>query len=575
MLVEYVTVAAYLIVLVVTGLLFSRLSTHTGDYIRAGGQGVWWMVGTSMLMSGISAFTFTGNGSAAYSAGPTFLVIYVANVLGYIVAGWFLAGWLRQTRAHTSMDIVRSRFGTATEQFALVAGVILQPMRAAIQLWALGVFASTAFGFPLQETIVILGAIVVFYSTTGGKWAVLATDFVQGVVLFPITVLLAVLALREIGGFGEFFGYFNKPEFAADFSLVKEPTQFPEGRFSMKWIVAIFIMQFYAQIGINESGRYLSTKDGREARRAAWLACVLMAVGSVVWFIPPMVARFLFHAEIDAMDVKNPAESAYVFLSRRLLPSGLMGVMIAAMFSATMSSMDTGLNDQAGIIIRNFVARIREFLGRAPLTNRVEMAVCRVTTIVLGLLVITVSLLLSAQENFPLFDAYLILASTIGIPIGFPMLAGLWLRRLPGWSYFAIFLGCLAPSLYALYDAKANGAVWTIQDRSIAIFVCGLLATLACLPFNRLSPARHRNRETEFFRTMLTPVDFEKETGGNRDHQQLQLLGNVTLVMSGLVALLMLLPNPVSGRLLIGAIAASTGTVGLLLRLGARRARKD
>ena len=119
---EYLIVGIYLLVLVVTGVVFSRFSRTASDYVRAGAQGAWWLLGTSIIMAAISAFTFTGNGSAAYSAGPTFLVIYLANVIALVIGGSFLAGWFRQTRAHTTMDVVRARFGTAVEQFAVAEG---------------------------------------------------------------------------------------------------------------------------------------------------------------------------------------------------------------------------------------------------------------------------------------------------------------------------------------------------------------------------------------------------------------------------------------------------------------------
>ncbi|MDT8405593.1 hypothetical protein, partial [Sulfuriflexus sp.] len=77
------------------------------DFVRGGAQGTWWLVGTSMLMSGISAFTFTGNGSAAFDAGPTFLVIYVANCSAYLIGWLFLGAWFRQTRAYTAADVLR------------------------------------------------------------------------------------------------------------------------------------------------------------------------------------------------------------------------------------------------------------------------------------------------------------------------------------------------------------------------------------------------------------------------------------------------------------------------------------
>ena len=568
---EYLTVGVYLVVLVVTGVVFSRFSRTASDYVRAGGQGTWWIVGTSVIMAAISAFTFTGNGSAAYSAGPTFLVIYLANVIALAVGGCFLAGWFRQTRAHTTMDVVRARFGTAVEQFAVATNVLLQPLGASIQLWALAVFASTTFGFPLRETIVITGLIVVFYATLGGKWAVLANDFVQGIILFPITVLLAVLALHQVGGISAFLGYFSDPRFARDFAWVKEPGQFPGDAFTVKWVVMIFLMQLYAQVSITQAGRFLAAKDGREARRAAWLAAGLMVVGTLVWFVPPMVARFMHAEAINGLGVGKPAESAYAFIAARLLPNGLMGVMIAAMFAATLSSMDAGLNEQAGIIVRNLIGRLRGFLGRPELAAGREVLLCRVITLVLGTFVISMSLLLSAQDDFPLFEAYFVIATTVGIPLGFPLLSGLWIRRLPPWAYPAIFGACLLPSLYALYDGKVHGTPWTIQDRTLWIFVFGIGATLACALLARFSSPAHRERERQFFATLRRPVDFAAEVGESRDRAQLVLLGRTVLVLSALLASLLFLPNPWTGRLAIAAVVTVTGLVGLGLVAAGRR----
>ena len=66
---------------------------------------------------------------------------------------------------------------------------------------------------------------------------------------------------------------------------------------------------------------------------AAWLACGLMAVGSLVWFFPPMVARFLYGDAVMAQGINDPATTSYAFIARELLPNGLMGIMIAAMFA--------------------------------------------------------------------------------------------------------------------------------------------------------------------------------------------------------------------------------------------------
>ena len=384
-----------------------RFNRNLSDYIRGGAQGVWWLVGMSMLMSGISAFTFTGNASAVFDAGVTPLVIYFANVLGYAMAALVLAKWFRRTRAHTVPDIMRSRFGSSVEQFNVYVGLVLGPFGAAIQLWALAVFASSVFSLPLHTTIVVIGFVVVFYSTTGGKWAVMATDFVQGIIMIPITILLCYLALVKIGGLGSLISYFSEPAFAHDFQFVKDPGQFPDNKFGLQWIIVIFMMQFFGHLNMGGAYRFLAAKDEKEASKAAWLGMVLMAVGTFVWFIPPMVARFLYQDQVMAMDIENPATASYAFMAITLLPKGLLGIMIAAMFSATMSSMDTGLNNQSGAIMRNLVPRLRHVLGMQPLSDQRGLFWAKVVTVLLGILVISYSLIMSSGTEIVLFDAYM------------------------------------------------------------------------------------------------------------------------------------------------------------------------
>src|SRR5690606_36246991 len=123
--VEYATLIFYFCILVLLGKLFSRFNSNLSDFIRGGAQGSWWLVGTSMLMAGISAFTFTGNASAAYEAGPTFLIIYVANVFSFLIGFWFLGRWMRQTRAYTVPDVLRARFGPKVEQFFAYSALFL------------------------------------------------------------------------------------------------------------------------------------------------------------------------------------------------------------------------------------------------------------------------------------------------------------------------------------------------------------------------------------------------------------------------------------------------------------------
>jgi len=570
MTVEYITLGCYFAMLVFIGFALSKFNTNLSDFVRGGAQATWWLVGSSMVMAGISAFTFTGNASAAFEAGPSMLTIYAANCAGFLVCALFLGAWFRQTRAYTIVDVVRARFGFGPEQFSGYVMLILNPIAAAIQLWALAVFASSIFGFPLGWSIVVIGLIVIAYSTSGGRWAVMATDFAQSLILFAMTILVAVLSLVEIGGLGEFFSYFGDPRFAEDFRFVNEPGRFETNRFSLKWIVVIFFMQFQNHIQMKNAHRFLALKDGREAKKASWFAFTLMAVGTLIWFVPPMVARFLYETEVLAMDAANPSEASYAFMAMKLLPDGMMGVMIAAMFAATMSSMDTGVNNQVGIVVRNMIPRILSGLGRKPMSSPGELALCKAVTVMLGLLIINFSLRMAAQESFILFDAYLLVGSVVGLPLGLPMLAGMYIKRMPPWSYFVIFIGSLLPAIYSLYDAQAHGNEWTIQHRAMWVFIYGIASTLLCMAFWRRTSAKARASVAEFFRTMHTPVDYEKEIGPSVDYRQLKLMGDVASVLGGALFLLLIVPNPWTLRLGILFVAGFILACGLLLRWGAR-----
>lgn len=571
MTIEYITLGAYLVLLPLLGILFSKFNNNLSDYVRGGGQVAWWLSGSSIMMASISAFTFTGNASAAFEAGPTVLTIYAANVVAMLLAGLFLAAWYRQTRAYTPADVVKSRFSVPVEQFSAYAGVLIAPFAAAIQLWALSVFASGTFDVPIELCIFVIGAVVVFYSTTGGKWAVMATDFVQSLILLSITILVAVLCYHKVGGLSEFFGYFSEPKFADDFQFVKEPDQWADGKFSMQWIVVIFIMTIYHQITLNSAGRFLVVKDGKAASKSAFLGAILMALGAAVWFFPPMVARFLYGDEIMAQAIENPENTSYSFIAQKVLPNGLMGVMIAAMFAATMSSMDSGLNAQVGVLARNIIPKVRESFGaKKPMTPKGELRLCKIATLAVGALIITYSYLFSQNKELALFDAYLMINSIITIPLVFPMLVGFWIKRLPSWSYFVMFGFCLLPSIYSFYLKETTGEGFTIQQRAMWIFIFGIIGAIISMPFYRRSPDAYKRRVDDFYKMIRTPIREDEHEGASRAYAQMMLLGRSSVGVGIALLLLLLVPNDTVGTLSVLFISGFCAGIGGLLLWAAR-----
>lgn len=570
MIVEYITLGAYLCVLLVVGALFSKLNRNISDFARGGAQGTWWLVGTSMFMAGVSAFTFTGNASAAFSAGPTFLVIYFANCVGLALCIW-IGPWFRQTRATTWADIMRERFNVGVEQVSAYFALLIQPVAAATQLYALAIFTGAILGIPTPWVIVGLGLVVLIYSTTGGRWAVMATDFVQGIILFALTLLMFFLALDKVGGFEAFFAYFKDPRFASDFQWVKEPGQFPGDQFTWKWIIIIFILQVQGFINLGTAGRFLSAKDSRHARWSAVWACLLMAIGSIIWFVPPMVARFLYSPEIMAMDIKEPATASYAFIAEALLPNGFMGLMLAAMLAATMSSMDTGLNNTTGVIVNNMIPRIRERLKLDPMTPKTELLLCRGFTVLLGLYIIVIGLLLSYQEELSLFEAYLMIAAVVGLPLGMPVLLALWVKRLHWAAYYIIIAFAIMPSAYFVIRSSFFGESSPIQDRMLWIYVFSAFGCILSLPLWKRGKQAYRDKVLAFYEKMHRPVNFEEEIGESNDRFQYLTIGGTALILGSLITLFVFMPNTPAARLQILSVGLSVAAIGCLLLWCARR----
>ncbi len=571
MLTEYLTLAAYFVLLLVIGGIFARFNRNVSAFVRGGARGTWWMVGTSTLMAGISAFTFTGNGAAAFEAGPTMLVIYAANVLGFVVGGLGLAAWFRQTRAYTYGDIVKARFGPAVERTYIGFNVLFGPFSAAVQLWALSLFVGSAFGLPLTTTIIVVGVITLLYSTSGGMWGVMATDVLQGILMYGMTILIAVLSLVHIGGLGAFWTHYQDPSLGEAFQFVKPTGAFPQDRFTWQWIFVAFGMQLLAQLHLASGGRYLAAKDGREAVRSAWLGAIMMAFGSIVWFIPPMVARFLHAPEVLASGLSDPATAAYAVTARHVLPQGMLGLLIAAMFAATMSSIDSGLNVQTGVIVNNMLLPWRAARGRPAWSDRTSLAVCRLISLGFGGLIIAIAIFLSRQGQVQLFDMFMFVGSIITVPIMLPLMAGVVLRRMPAWCYFTLFVGGLLPSLYTLLDERWRGTAWTLQERSTWVVAGAVAALLLSWPFRHRRSQEDREREDQFQALAQTPVDFAAEIGEEVDDAQARIMARIIYVTGLLMLLLLLVPNPLSGRLAILGLALFVMACGWGLRRCARK----
>jgi len=559
--VEYTVIAAYLVLMIVIGFLFRNFNKTTSDYFRGGSQATWWMVGMSAFMSGISAVTFTGNGGAAFDAGWSVLALYLGSVVGLLIQALFLAPWFRQMRATTFPEVVRSRFGPATQQVYACLQLVTFTAYAALWLFGLALFGSSTFGLPIDLMIPLLGVVVLFYSTTGGKWAVMAADFIQGVVMMAVTILLSVLCLVKVGGIGGLLHLISESGNQGRFAFFKAPGAFPDNAYTWQWALAGFLIQVVVNCSANNAAKYFAVKDGREARRAALLSAVLMLAGVAFWFLPPITARLLFESEVLQSGMPKPSEAAFAIISTHLLPIGLIGMMVVAMFSATLSSMDVGLNGNAAIVLRDVLPALCHFLRRPLPPEKKQLLLSRLSTIGFGILIISLATYLSKQKELGIFELVINFSALVTIPITVPMVLCLFVRRVPSWAALFAIGGALIPGIISLLQPGA----WSFQERTFWTTAAGAAAFLFTRLFWKTAPAEYRREVDLFFEQMHRPVDYGNEVGVSSDGRQLRMMGGLSLAVAGFVALLLFVPNPMAGRVCIATLSGAIAAVGACL----------
>jgi solute:Na+ symporter, SSS family len=542
---DYAVLGFYFLLILAIGFGFRGVNKDSSDYFRGSGSMLWWIVGASAFMQQISAFTFTGVAGKAYLDGSIVTVVFFANALGYLANYLWTAQRFRQMRLITPIQAVRERFGPGNEQFFTWIQVPISVLYAAIWLNSLSVFVSAVFDVNFLLALVVTGVVVIVASVVGGSWAAVATDFVQMLVMMLITTVAAALVFFHpaIGGVSGFLAkvptrYFNWTEIAR-----------PE--IVYLWVIGSFAKQMFGLNNLMDSSRYLCARDSRHAKRAALMACILMLIGPFVWFIPPMAAGILAPS-LGARfpQLQNPADGAYVFMGLQTLPAGMMGLLLCGMFAATMASMDSALNRNAGILVKNFYQAVM-----APnATEARQLRVGKLTTALLGATVIASALLLTRFEDLSLFDLMLLYGGLVALPASIPLTLGIFIKRTPPWSgWSTVVIGLiLSFALVKGVDPQAYGrwlgfhgemSVREINDfRFFAgvignITVCSGWFLMSAL-FYRHTGLVRRAAIDGLFARMATPVVFDSEPGAvNHDRRQFRAMGAICFVYSGFLAL--------------------------------------
>ncbi|MGO2478211.1 MAG: sodium:solute symporter family transporter [Pseudoalteromonas sp.] len=575
---DYAVIVGYFLLVIGIGFTFKKMAAKsTSDYFRGGGRMLWWMVGSTAFMAQFSAWTFTGAAGKAFTDGFAVSLVFFANTFAYFCGWAYFAHRFRQMRVDTPTEGIKRRFGSQNELFFSCALIVFSFLNAGIWLNALGVFTSAVFEADINVTIVATGLAVLFISVLSGAWGVVASDFVQTLVVAVVSIACAIVALVMVGGPVELVDNFPS-------GFVMGPDM-NYGLLLVGTFVFFLAKQLITIMNLNDSFRFLNAKDTENARKASLLAMVLMGLGSIIWFIPPWASAILYpDAAVAYADLGNKAADAvYLVFARNAMPIGTVGLLLAALFAASMSSMDSALNKNSGIFIRSIYQPFIEKRNKA-VTDEHLLKMGKILSFISGLLVIVMALFFKSLKELSLFDLMMSFSVMIQVPILIPLIFGLIIKKTPSWAPWVTVAIGLFVSWFVMNVFTADVFSHFIgipeftsreaTDMNLILTIGAHLVITAgffCLTslFYKEENDQYKKQTDEFFKDLETPIIADDEQD-DYDRQQRNKLGSMVMYMGVGIIFMSLIPNPWWGRLIFVCCAFIILATGGLLKKSAK-----
>lgn len=572
---DYTVIGVYLAFMMGIGFLWSRINKNASDFFRGGGNILWWISGMSSLAVGLTAYSFTAASAKVFETGFLLVIVYLLCTIPYLLIYFFMAARYRQMRAVTVCDAIRRRFGKPTEQFWVWMALPVGLFQGGLMLYVVALFISAAVGLPIIPTIIILAIAVTILASSGGSYAVSASDFIQMLIIIVVsaTIFIRCLMLPEVGGFSGFFR--QMPEHYINFNLFERPSVW------ISLIVMFSSVNVLRAMDLNTNGaKFLTVKDGHHAKKACMMTIIGTALVPLIAFTPVMAAGMM-HFDLPSMfpNLRSADEGAYIAIAQKVLPQGMMGLMVCSIFAATLSSMDTALNKNAGFFVKNFYGDIIN----PNASEKTLLRLGRVFSLVFGGIVMGTAILVSIFRDADLFSMLLKLNVLLQFPLIIPMVLGILYKRTPGWSCWSTVIVSMltAWTTQRILDIEALAGslgmqipLNTLEAKDMTFIVSGVITLLAgtvwyfftALFYNKFATREYRESVDLFYKNMNTPIDHEAEDTPNQDTAQYRNMSLMCFVYGGAITLGVLIPNNLDGRMLFVYAGGVFLAIGGLLR---------
>lgn len=459
---DYASLVAYFAVLVMMGIYFAGKGSSTDDFFLAGRRMPWWATGLSIFGTQLSSISFMAVPAKVYSTDWVYFLLQMTIVMIAVPVVFLYLPYFRRVKMTSAYEYLESRFNLPVRLYASISFVLYQLGRMAIVLFLPAIALSTVTGISVYTCILVMGALSTLYTVMGGMRAVIWTDVVQVFVLYGGALLSLVVLLTTLdGGLS---------------GLVAEGLQYDKFHmFNWTWdwtttaVWVVVVGNLFMNLVPYTSDqavvqRYFTTKDEKAAARSIWTNAILIVPSTLTLFLLGTGLWAFYRANPALLDPSLPTDSIFPLFISQQLPAGVAGLLIAAVFAASMSTLDSSLNSVSAALVTDFFVRFRP-----ESSDRSRLVLARVLTAGLGVVATATSIALATFDIGSLWDTFQGMMGLLGGGLAGLFALGIFFRSANGPGALA---GAVS-SVLILY--------WVQQHTDLHFFLYGAVGVLSCV----------------------------------------------------------------------------------------------
>jgi sodium-coupled monocarboxylate transporter 8/12 len=468
---DYAIFAVYLVASVAIGLLFTTGQETLKDYFLAGRGIHSIIVAISVLAALFSGISYLGAPAELYSHSITFMLVGLSFFIATPLTNLVFMPFFYRANFYTAYQYLEARFSVGVRTLSSALFIIRVLIWLALATYAPALALEQVTGFPLWLTILLTGVLTTLYTALGGMKAVIWTDVMQFVVLVGGQIAIFVVALGHIPD--GVMGVYRIGQAAGKFDLSLSLD--PSVRVTL-WGVLIggafmnLVQMATDQVSVQ---RYLTATNLKEARRALWIKLALTLPVVAIFYLSGIVLFAFYQTQTDPLAAGwiTKADQILPYFVMHELPTGMPGVLIAAIYAASMSTVSAGINSLTTASLVDFYQR----LWRPNASSAHLLRLAKWLSLFYGVLIVLLAFVVERLGS--LIEASNKAIGLVGGPLLGLFLLGMFSRRanatgaILGW-----FAGVLV--LLPVCFLTKTSFLWYALLGSVTTFVVGLACSL-------------------------------------------------------------------------------------------------